>query len=106
MNYQESTVTGTSWVRCKAVTISNPLEGADDAAPSVNFYEEKVVVSDGDYTRIPVGGCRKVFDAAGVITVLNPDTDAPTGSTMTHGELYAVLYSLYMQTALERDMGQ
>lgn len=36
--------------------------------------------------------------------MLNPETGEPTGATVTHGELYAILYSLYMQTALERDV--
>jgi hypothetical protein len=35
--------------------------------------------------------------------MLNPETGEATGATVTHAELYAILFSLYMQTAVERD---
>jgi hypothetical protein len=41
--------------------------------------------------------------AANVGKMLNPETGEATGATVTHAELYAILFSLYMQTAVERD---
>lgn len=101
MNYKESTLTGTSWTRCRCVTITNPLAGT--TPPTAYFQEERVVEIDGGNTTMDASSCSKPFDPASVITMLNPITGLPTGTTTTHGELYAILYSLYMQTAIERD---
>ena len=112
MNYKETTVNGSSWVRCRAVTINNPLPGntlsdmpqPDGATgPVVYFQEEKVVSLDGSNIHMDAGSCHKPFDPAATIPLLDPTTGEPTGTTVTHAELYAILFSLYMQTALERD---
>lgn len=101
-NYKETNISGTSWIRCKQIEISNPLPST--AQKVVFFYEEKVVNIDGVSTTLPQGSCRKVFDpVAGSITMLDPVTGNPTGSTVSHLELYNILYSLYIQTATERD---
>ena len=98
-DYKESTVSGTSWQRCHTVTVHNQLS----QTPRIEFQEEKVINIDG--TSIPqwVGGCTKDFSAAESFPILDPATNVPTGQTLTHGELYVALYSLYMQTAAERD---
>ena len=111
MNYQQTTVSGTSWVRCKSITISNPLAGHEEVrpitgetiGPAAVFTEEKVITLDGADIRTDFGSCAKAFDPATLITLLNPDTGLPTGATVSHGELYVILYSLYIQTAAERD---
>ncbi len=65
---------------------------------------EEDVISIGDSTiKTSVGTISKVFSPLEEITILNPTTGDPTGTTTTHEELYTILYSLYMQTALERD---
>ena len=100
MNYKQTDLAGTSWVRCRTVTINNPLS---DAVPIAYFQEEKVVSVGGVNLKVDVGSCAKAFDPAATIALLDPATGEPTGETATHAELYSILFSLYMQTALERD---
>lgn len=100
MNYKQTTLSGTSWTRCRCVTINNPLTGD---APIAYFQEEKVISIDGAQTTVDAGSCRKAFDPAATIPMLDPATGVATGATVTHAELYAILFSLYMQTAVERD---
>lgn len=112
-NYRETSLTGTSWVRCRAVTITNPLTGTGELnlhtqsieGPTAYFQEEKVVVMDGGQMRQDVGACQQAFLPDGEIALRNPDTGELTGTTATHAQLYAILFSLYMQTALARDVG-
>lgn len=98
-DYKESGLTGTQWQRCKMVTINNPLVG-----PKTVFFDEERVISLGDQNlKQPVAGCSKNFAANGSFSLLDPNTNLPTGNTMSHTDLYNALYSLYMQTAWERD---
>lgn len=98
-NYNESQVAGTAWQRCHTVTVSNPLGGV----PKIEFAEERVIALEGDDIHQWVAGCSKQFSPTGVFLLLDPTTNAATGTTMTHTQLYIALYSLYMQTAAERD---
>lgn len=98
-NYQQTTVTGESWTRCHTVTIHNALAGV----PAIAFSEERVTVLAGETLHRWTDTLRKDFDMAGTFPLLDPSTNAPTGATMTHAQLYVALYSLYMQTASERD---
>jgi hypothetical protein len=114
MNYKETNLSGVSWMRCRAVTIHNPLPGMGEVdfkaqnyvGPVAYFQEEKVISIDGAQTVADAGACRKVFNPAEAIPMLDPETGEPTGATVTQGELYVILFSLYMQTALERDGAQ
>lgn len=109
MNYKQSAVSGVSWVRCKAVTVTNPLDPVVDPilgtsrGPTAYFQEEKVVNVDGSNILTDVGSCQKEFQIEAEIPLLDPNTGLPTGKSVTHGELYTILFSLYMQTAVERD---
>lgn len=111
MNYKESSLTGTSWVRCRTVTITNPLpapEGAGlieaaAAVPRAFFQEEKVIAIDGVNSVVDAGACSQAFAPAELIPLRDPDTGALTGASVSQGELYVILYSLYMQTAIDRD---
>jgi hypothetical protein len=98
-DYKETSMNGNAWQRCKSVTIGNPLSGEKFAF----FAEERVInLPDGLIFR-PLEGCGKKFLADGVFPLLDPTTNLPTGASMTHTDLYVALYSLYMQTAMERD---
>lgn len=98
-DYKEAALIGTEWQRCHNVTISNPLIGTK----AVMFSEERVVsLPSGDISK-EVPGCRKAFSVDGAFPLLDPVTNEPTGQTMSHAGLYQALYSLYMQTAMERD---
>lgn len=98
-DYKESTVAGTSWQRCHTVKINNPY----DEQPFIEFLEEKVITLEGQSIKQWIGQCEKPFVPTDTFPLLDPVTNTPTGGTMTHGEFYAILYSLYMQTAQERD---
>ena len=110
-NYKETTLTGTTWMRCRAVTITNPLPGTEEldgrtqqpVGPTAYFQEEKVITMDGADMRSDAGSCCKAFATDGVIALRDPGTGELTGETTSHGALYTILFSLYMQTALERD---
>jgi hypothetical protein len=104
-DYKQSTVAGTAWQRCSEVRIANPYQGFG-GTPLVTFGEEQIINVGGKYVRQYVGELHKGFDPAATIAMLNPVTGESLGTTVTHGELYAILFSLYMQTAQERDAAQ
>ena len=99
-NYNETTTTGTMWTRCNQIIIDNPYAALQK---SCRFLEENVVHIGDNIVNSQRGFMRKVFNPNEVITIRDPVTGEPTGQTATHQELYNLLYSLYMQSALERD---
>lgn len=98
-NYNQTNVSGTQWQRCHTVKITNQL----NLAKKIEFEEEKVIDLDGKYFHDWTVGCSKEFSDTGEFSILNLETGQPTSETMTHAQLYQALYSLYMQTAQERD---
>lgn len=98
-NYKETTAEGSAYDRCHTLTVYNPLE----QQPVVHFQEETIVTIGGATFKNATEGCRLPVDPAAEITVLDPATNLPTGEVVTHGRLYQLLYSAYIQTALERD---
>lgn len=98
-NYKETASEGSSYVRCKEIKIQNPL----DQQPIVSFFEDVIVSISGNMFVQDAGGCRLPVVFTEEITVLDPETNLPTGEVVTHGRLYQLLYSAYIQTALERD---
>jgi hypothetical protein len=98
-DYKESSLSGTEWQRCNVVVVTNPLGGK----PKIAFEEERVFSVGGRVIKEGIGGCLKAFAPDGAFPLLYPATNLPTGMSMTHTELYVALYSLYMQTAMERD---
>lgn len=98
-NYQESTVTGTQWRRACRVVIENPL----NAMQSIKFVEEDAIsLGVAVHTSI-CANLDAPFDSAATFPILDPTTDLPVGRDATHGEIYGLLYSLYMHLAKERD---
>ncbi len=103
-NYKEELISGQSWVRCRDIYISNPLQVSGATAPMVVFTEEKIAILADQKVTLGVSTCSKVFESnSGLIEMRNPLTDELLGTTVSHAELYAILYSLYLQTAIERD---
>lgn len=108
-NYKEVDLAGVSWIRCRNITITNPVTGTigpttgNLTVPTAYFQEEKVLSIDGVQNTIDVGSCVKQFNPTDIINIRNPETGELVGTTATHGDLYVLLYSLYLQTALERD---
>lgn len=98
-DYNEQTVTGRSWQRCHQITIANPHQ----ATPSVTFFEEVLTLIGEKAIRTSSLALSVPFDPTKQIAMRNTETGEPTGSTITMGEVYAILYSAYFQFALERD---
>ena len=71
----------------------------DPIQQQIEQLGDEVVVKD-------VGNLSVVFDPAAVIDLVDPATGLPTGQTMTHGDVYVALHSLYLQLATERDAAQ
>lgn len=99
-NYKEVTGSGTMWTRCYQIVINNPYGGL---VKSARFFEENVVTIDSTIMQSNRGFIDKTFDPAALIELRDPSTGDKTGQTITQGELYNILYSLYMNTAIERD---
>lgn len=99
-DYKETAVTGTQWKRCDSVTISNPYGGT----PTIRLGEEDRANVGGAQFSKTAAGITFDFDPAIVIQLRDPFTgDVIPGATMTGAQMYAALYSLYIQKALERD---
>lgn len=99
-NYKESSVAGTSWVRCSTVIIQNDL----GETPTVVFTEQRVINLDGAQQIVqPMGSVRLGFDPATPLPLVDPATNLPTGETVTHAQAYQILHSAYIQAAMARD---
>lgn len=110
-NYKEETVAGNKWRRCRQIVIDNTLGNT----PRLVFQEQDVIdLGGGEYVSkdvfsVPAMGFFPLatqFDQNTSIQIYNPLTGQPTGQTMTHGEIYAILYSAYMDAALRRDAAE
>lgn len=101
MDYRAETGEATSWRRAKRIVISNEL----GQTPFIVFSEEDVISIGGKEAHIDaMTAVRGDFDpASGTIPLVNPQTGVPLGESMTHADLYVVLYSLYLQLATARD---
>lgn len=105
MNYKESAIQGSTWTRCRAVTIVNPHPSTGQTQMAY-FQEEKAISFDSTVLLADRGSCGVAFDAQASVPMLDPQTGEPTGQTFTHAELYKMLFSLYMEAAKKRDMEQ
>lgn len=99
-DYKETSVAGRSWQRCHQVVIEN----SRSAPPTLRFDEESIVALGGGEVRTPAGVLTIDFDPSREIPLRDPQTGEPTGAVMTYAEAYAVLYSAYLDAALERDV--
>lgn len=98
-DYKESTVAGTSWQRASRVVVDNPYGGV----PTIMFVEEQAInIGDSIITK-PVANLSCNFDPSATFLAIDPTTNTPTGQEISHGEVYGILYSLYMDLAAKRD---
>ena len=101
-NYKETTLAGTSYVRADRVTINNGLE-----SKGITFNEVELInLSNGETMTKSYGSVSESFSADNALTefdLINPETGATLGTTMTYQDLYVAVYSLYFKLALERD---
>lgn len=99
-DYNETTVNGNAWQRCKQVVIENRR----GVTPMMRFDEERVTaLSDGDVNHRDLGALSVPFDPQAVVELRDPETSELTGETITHAEIYAILYSTYLGAAAARD---
>lgn len=101
-NYKEVSGTGQIWRRCHQATIYNQ-EGREKAI----VFEEQDVAQIGDRkVSTRVGEVVAKFDPNGYLPLYDPETGDSLGKTITHKEIYTALYSLYLRTAQDRDLGR
>ena len=101
-DYREQALTGQKWTRSYRVHIENPWGGT----PTVTFFEEDISeLSSGLRVNTPIGQIVMPFtDPNAVVQLIDPATGLEIpGATMTHGQLYLGLSSLYLQSAAARD---
>jgi hypothetical protein len=101
-NYNESNVNSTSYQRAKSATISN-VYGQN---PEIMFNEELVVVLPDGAAHRDLGNVFGTFTPENkdtVVTLIDPDTGDNTANTMTYGEIYTAIRSLYLHLAIKRD---
>lgn len=100
MDYKQTEGSATKWRRASQIHIDN----SRNAIPRIFFHEEDVLVLGTDEYHTPVGSpVVGVFDPAGEIPLYNPLDGTPLGVSSTQQEFMVILYSLYMQLALQRD---
>ena len=95
-NFKESAVSGQKWNRCSRIVINNNY----GSVPMIQVQDD-TIVSVADITPM-VTASRTLtveFNPAAVIPLRHPDTDELLGGTISQGEVYAILYSLYRQMA-------
>jgi hypothetical protein len=98
-DYKQRSSTAMEWQRCSGVFINNPYNGA----PTVRMDEE-IVANVGDKVYVNGVGCLNFnFNPEEVINIRNPSTGELVGASATSLDIYVLLYSLYIQKALERD---
>lgn len=91
--FDSKPVSGDSYVRCPQVIVDNRL----DKTPLVTFHRERILGLDGGaIMREPMSPRIVPFDPAASVDVIDPETGDPTGQTITHGELYALIYSVFI----------
>lgn len=101
-NYKQTTVSGTSYVRAREVTITNLLDGYK----GIMYSEEEVSVLGSKIMRENIGAIHQEFTAENAGTefpLLNPVTNEPIGETATFQDVYVLLFSLYCHMAALRD---
>ena len=105
MSYKlnEIPVEGDAYVRCPQVVIRNQLGGP----PVVEFHRERVIgLTGGETMKQPLSPRPMPFDPTASVPVLNPETGEPTGATITQGELYALVYSVFVAAETAEPEGE
>lgn len=98
--YKESAVTGVRYRRPRSILLYNPPDGS----PRIQYDEEVLTeTDDGKKMKEGIGPLSVEYDGQKEIPLVNPQTDEPTGQTVTWRQIYVALYSAYLQDAKERD---
>jgi hypothetical protein len=98
-DYRQSTLTGNKWRRCFEILIKNPYNGQ----PTVTFQEQDMADFNNQILELGRDTVSINVSSEQEISILDPTTGLDTGQKITHGQLYAILYSAYINAALTRD---
>lgn len=89
-------VSGESYIRCSQVVIDNRL----GVQPSVSFDRERVIgLGGGQVIRQPLSPVVLEFSSEGSVDVIDPETGEATGDTISHPQIYALIYSAFISAA-------
>ena len=84
-------VTGTRYVRCSQITITNPLDGT----PMAQCQQDTVTVwSDGSQHSAPDRTLTLLYDPAASLPIVDPTTGQQV-SSMPMPQVFAILFSVY-----------
>jgi hypothetical protein len=99
--YVESPANIAAYQRCKQITIYNPFL----QPPTVVFHEEQVLKRpDGSVLYDNLGLLTKnITNFYEVFPIYNPTTQVKTGQMANVAQLYAMIWSVYMNEAVHRD---
>jgi hypothetical protein len=99
--YIETALSAAAYQRCKKITIYNPYMGV----PTVQFEEEMIIKrADGSALHDNLSTMTKLINNySETFPIYNPVTQAKTGATGTVAQLYAMIWSVYMNEAVYRD---
>lgn len=99
--YLETPISTAVYQRCEEIRIFNPYQ----AVPTVMFMEEQVLTrSNGSVLHDKVGTLTKLItDVNETFPIYNPVTQTKVGQDASIGQLYALIWSVYMNEALKRD---
>jgi hypothetical protein len=99
-NYKEQTVSGVSWQRGYAISISNRL----GEIPKIVFYEEEAINFGGKILTNHIGQIEEsLIDVNKTFDLYDPTSDTKLDATATYLQIYVLLYSLYNTLAHARD---
>jgi hypothetical protein len=102
-NYKQTTESGeiSSWHRARQIVCDNPVNGA----PSITVSEHQaVMLPDGTVIEKSLGNLSYAMtDPSIEIPLINPDTFEPTATTMTAGQIWLAMASVYLWLGRERD---
>lgn len=107
-NYKERSVQGVSWKRCNSIQITNPHISTNRPIRAT-FLEEEIVDVGNSTFLITSSSFYKPLNVdvnpSATFDIYNPTTgEKVEGQTMTHAELYSLLYSAYRTEAEKRDI--
>jgi len=97
-NYQESAVSGTQWRRASRIVIDNPQQGN----PTILIVEDTATQLGDSVINQPSGNLSATVEQGATFPLVNPATGEVIGES-SHDEVYALIYSLYMHLATQRD---
>ena len=102
-NYNEVTESGdiTKWNRARQIVCDNPVEGA----PGITVYEHEATrLPDGTVIEKSLGSLSYAMtDPTVEIPLIDPTTFEQTETTMTAGQIWLAMASVYIWLAKQRD---